>query len=158
MQTHAGTSYTDTHIICNHYLFHPRHWDSVSITHPQVPPPFFLPKMHKALIGLAALAAAALAIEIPETPTWQSGRCTDKSLTIPSWIISRYKVEDGTTSYRVVNRAADPTGLIADVTCTPDGSCQTTGIDEIHATISQTSEGTVLSLQEIWVCGDSGDK
>lgn len=108
--------------------------------------------------SLAALVVACAAIDIPEVPVWPSGRCTDKSLTIPSWIISRYKVVDGTTSFRIDNRAADPTGLIADIECTPEGNCQGTGNDELRGSISQSDAGSVITLSEIWVCGDTGDR
>lgn len=114
--------------------------------------------MTRLSLSLAALAVACAAIDIPDVPVWPSGRCTDKSLTIPSWIISRYKVVDGTTSFRVDNRAADPTGLIADIECTPDGNCQGTGNDELRGSISQSDDGPVITLSEIWVCGDTGDR
>lgn len=110
------------------------------------------------LVAAAALAASALAIDIPAVPTWPSGRCTDKSLTIPSWIISNYQVSNGTTAFRVDNRAADPTGLIANIQCKPNGACQGTGNDELRGSISQGPNGSTIVLSEIWVCGDAGDK
>lgn len=110
------------------------------------------------LLVAAVLAVNTLAIDLPAVPTWPSGRCTDKSLTIPSWIISNYKVSGGTTTFRVDNRAADPTGLIADIECTSNGECQGTGNDELHGSISQSPNGPVITLSEIWVCGDAGDK
>lgn len=114
--------------------------------------------MAKASLVIAALAASSLGIDVPAVPTWPSGRCTDKSLTIPSWIISNYKVSDGTTTFRVDNRAADPTGLIADMECTSDGECIGTGNDELHAEISQSGEEAIVILSEVWVCDDAGDK
>jgi hypothetical protein len=109
--------------------------------------------------ALCLLVSNALAIEIPAVPTWPSGRCTDKSLTIPSWIISRYQVSGGTTTFRITNRAAVDTGLIADIECKPDGKCHTSGIDELRGTIAKDANGNpVISLGEIWVCGDEGDK
>ena len=111
------------------------------------------------LLVAAVLTANTLAIDILAVPTWPSGRCTDKSLTIPSWIISNYKVSGGTTTFRADNRAADPTGLIADLTCTTsNGECQGTGNDELRGSISQSPNGPVITLSEIWVCGDAGDK
>lgn len=111
------------------------------------------------LLAAAALAVNVLAIDIPATPTWPSGQCTDKSLTVPSWIISKYTVSGGTTTFRVDNRAADPNGLITDIECdSSSGACQGSGNDEIRASISQGSSGPVITLSEIWVCGDSGDQ
>lgn len=113
----------------------------------------------KLLVVVSLLARNALAIDIPQVPAWPAGRCTDKSLTIPSWIISRYKVSGGTTTFRITNRAAVDTGLIADISCTSAGKCQTTGIDELRGTISKDASGNpVIGLSEIWVCGDEGDK
>lgn len=111
------------------------------------------------LLTTTALAAAAVsALDIPAVPTWPSGRCTDKSLTIPSWIISKYRVSNGTTAFRIDNRAADPNGLIADIECTPSGACQTSGNDELRGSISQGPDGPVITLSEVWVCADAGDK
>jgi hypothetical protein len=113
----------------------------------------------KFIAGVVLLANTDLAIDIPQVPSWPSDLCTDKSLTVPSWIISRYKVSGGTTTFRITNRAAVDTGLIADIRCTSNGKCQTSGIDEIHGTISQDGNGNpVIGLSEIWVCGDTGDK
>lgn len=122
------------------------------------PRPHILFAMVKTLPLFTALAVGVFAIDIPAVPTWTSGRCTDKSITIPSWIISNYKVSGGTTTFRVDNRAADPKGLIGDIECTPEGKCQTTGNDELRGVISHSAEGTVISLSEIWVCGDAGEK
>lgn len=111
------------------------------------------------LIVAAVFAVNTLAINLPVAPTWPSGRCTDKSLTIPSWIIHDYKVSGGTTVFIYDNRAAVPNGLLQEITCLPDGNCQgTAGSDLMRASISQSSNGPVITLSEIWVCGDAGDK
>lgn len=111
------------------------------------------------ILTIAALAAGALAIDIPTEPVWPSGRCTDKSLSIPSWILSQYTVsEDGTTSFLVTNRAEVPSGINAIYECTPDGKCSgSSGTSGMSATFSQTAEGTVITLSDIWVCDDEGD-
>jgi hypothetical protein len=111
------------------------------------------------LFVAAALLASTLAINLPIVPIWPSGRCTDKSLTIPSWIIYDYKVSNGTTTFSVHNRAADPRGLVDDIKCKSNGECQgSTGSDEQRIFISQSPNGPVITLSEIWVCGDAGDK
>ncbi|KAK7216036.1 hypothetical protein V2G26_004039 [Clonostachys chloroleuca] len=111
------------------------------------------------LIGALWASSVALCIEIPQTPTWPSGRCTDKSLTIPSWIITKYTVSGGTATFRVENRAADPTGLNADIECKGTGQCQgSSGSDEMRVSLSQEAGGTIITITELWVCGDAGDK
>lgn len=111
------------------------------------------------LIGALWASSVALCIEIPQTPAWPSGRCTDKSLTIPSWIITKYTVSGGTATFRVENRAADPTGLNADIECKGTGQCQgSSGSDEMRVSLSQEAGGTIITITELWVCGDAGDK
>lgn len=110
----------------------------------------------------AALVAGALALDIPAAPVWPTaGRCTDKSLTIPSWVISDYKVVGGTTTFKVNNRASEKTPYAADVECTAAGVCQGTGIaaDALRETISKGPDGNpVIGLTETWVCADNSDK
>ncbi|RDL38078.1 Uncharacterized protein BP5553_05511 [Venustampulla echinocandica] len=109
------------------------------------------------ILAAAALAVSALAIDVPAAPpTWPSGRCTDKSLTIPSWIITKYTVSGGTTTFTVDNRASEPNGRIGDLQCKSDGECQTSGNDELRGYLSQSPNGPVIKLSEIWVCGDEG--
>ena len=110
------------------------------------------------ILGAIGVASSVLAIDIPAVPTWGSGSCTDKSLTIPSWIISKYKVVGGVTTFHIDNRAADPTGLSADMKCNAKGKCQGTGNDELRASISTESGTPVVTLSEVWVCSDAGDK
>ncbi|KFY30076.1 hypothetical protein V494_08283 [Pseudogymnoascus sp. VKM F-4513 (FW-928)] len=111
------------------------------------------------VFAIAALAATALAIDIPAAPTWPSGRCTDKSLTIPSWIISQYEVSGGVTTFKVDNRAADPTGLYALLECKGEGLCGgSSGSGEMTVNYAQSPDGPVISISNVWVCGDEGDK
>jgi hypothetical protein len=114
--------------------------------------------MGKVRLFVAALAASALAIDIPAVPTWPTtGRCTDKSLTIPSWIISNYTQSGGHTTFRVDNRASE-TGYVGYIDCTSNGCQGNAGNDELRASIAQGEEGTVVTLSEIWTCGDTKDK
>lgn len=111
------------------------------------------------LLGVAALAVSALAIDIPAEPIWPTGRCTDKSLTIPSWILSQYEVSDGVTTFKIDNRAADPTGIYAIAECKGEGQCGgSSGTAEMTINYSQGPDGPVISLSHVWVCGDEGDK
>ncbi|KAF1962237.1 hypothetical protein CC80DRAFT_569993 [Byssothecium circinans] len=106
------------------------------------------------------LAASSHAINIPSTPTWPSGRCTDKSLTIPSWVLSQYKVSGGTTTFVVNNRAVDLTSLRARVTCSPGKTeCQSSaGGDQMRATLTTGANGQpVIGITEFWSCSDEGD-
>ncbi|PVH95503.1 hypothetical protein DM02DRAFT_675463 [Periconia macrospinosa] len=105
------------------------------------------------------LASSAFAIDVPAVPTWPSGRCTDKSLTIPSWIISRYEVANGVASFRITNRASDPSGLYADATCSPGKpKCSlSSGGESMSATLTTGSNGQpVVTVTDFWVCGDEG--
>ncbi|KFY31163.1 hypothetical protein V493_01339 [Pseudogymnoascus sp. VKM F-4281 (FW-2241)] len=111
------------------------------------------------ILAVAALAASALAIEIPTAPTWPSGRCTDKSLTIPSWILSEYEVSDGITTFKVDSRSADPTGLYAIIECKGEGVCSgSSGSSGMTVNYSQGLDGPLISISHFWVCGDEGDK
>ncbi|KAK6849100.1 hypothetical protein PG995_012933 [Apiospora arundinis] len=114
------------------------------------------------MLTAVLVATGALAIDIPAAPVWPTaGRCTDKSLTIPSWIISDFKVVGGTTTFKVNNRASEKTPYAADVECTAAGVCQGTGIaaDALRETISKGPDGnTVIGLTETWVCADNSDK
>ncbi|KAF2468360.1 uncharacterized protein BDR25DRAFT_373427 [Lindgomyces ingoldianus] len=112
------------------------------------------------LLSTLFLAAVSLAIEIPAVPTWPtSGRCTDKSLTIPSWIITKYKVSGGTTTFQIANRAAEVATDIGHIECTADNKCSGYGIDELRATISTGSDGRrIVGVSQLWQCGETGDK
>ncbi|CAI6332236.1 unnamed protein product [Periconia digitata] len=111
--------------------------------------------------ALLLFVSAAWAIDIPTAPTWPSGRCTDKSLSIPSWILSHYRVVNGVTSFRITNRASDPTGLYADATCSPGTSrCQLSSAGEsMSATLTTASNGrATVGITDFWICGDEGDR
>jgi hypothetical protein len=112
---------------------------------------------HHLFIVPFLLASTAFAIDIPSTPTWPSGRCTDKSLTIPSWVISDYKVTSGTATFSISNRAYNGFGF---VTCSPNKKqCQSSAnINQLIATWAQGADGkSVITFTEFWVCGDEGD-
>ena len=105
-----------------------------------------------------SLAANALAITIPAVPTWpSSGRCTDKSLTIPSWVISNYTVSGGHTTFHVINRASEA-GVTGDIDCTSSGCQGNAANDGLRASLTAGENGTVVTLSELWVCGDTSDK
>ncbi|KFZ10553.1 hypothetical protein V502_08062 [Pseudogymnoascus sp. VKM F-4520 (FW-2644)] len=115
--------------------------------------------MGVSILAVAALAASALAIDIPAAPTWPSGRCTDKSLTIPSWILSEYEVSGGVTTFKIDNRAADPTGIYAIAECKGEGVCGgSSGTTQMTINYSKGPDGPVISISHLWVCGDEGDK
>ncbi|ORY10955.1 hypothetical protein BCR34DRAFT_601712 [Clohesyomyces aquaticus] len=105
------------------------------------------------------LASNALAITIPSTPTWPSGRCTDKSLTIPSWVIKNYKVAAGTATFRADNRASESGGGF--IECYPGKKeCQSSATaDQMTVTWTDGANGNkVISFSQFWVCGDEGEK
>jgi len=105
------------------------------------------------------ISTAVFAISIPETPIWPSGRCTDKSLSIPSWILSSYKVSSGTTTFRINNRAYQDSPR-AYVTCSPGKEeCQLSAIgNEVKITLTKGEDGnSVINIKEFWVCSDEGD-
>jgi hypothetical protein len=109
------------------------------------------------------LAPTLLAIDIPAAPTWPlSGRCTDRSLTIPSWVISNYTVAAGIATFRAQNRVADTSpDYFAHGTCKPGKSeCDVWGgSHELKAEWTVGSEGkSVIHLNEQWLCSDEGDK
>jgi hypothetical protein len=109
---------------------------------------------------LVLLSYTTLAIDIPSTPAWPNGRCTDKSLSIPSWIVSNYKVESGTATFQVDNRASASTDCCAFITCFPDKkTCDgSAGSDEMRVTWTTEDNGiSVISISEFWYCGDEGD-
>ena len=104
-------------------------------------------------------ASTALAISIPATPTWPSGRCTDKSLTIPSWVIFNYSVIADTARFQIYNRAnADSWNQW--VTC-PAGHTACDGeqsIRQTKLTRNKRSDGkTEIGFYEFWTCEDAGD-
>jgi hypothetical protein len=104
-------------------------------------------------------ASITVAIDIPSTPTWPSGGCTDKSLTIPSWIISNYKVVSGTATFKVDNRAFSYGGL-GSITCSPGKrECQSSAsANELRVSWAQREDGkTLIEFNEFWVCEDEGD-
>jgi hypothetical protein len=98
------------------------------------------------------LVQLALAIDIPATPVWPSGQCTDKSLTIPSWIISDYKSSGGTTTFSVANRAS---GTAGSVSCA-SSACKVSGNAKLSASLSSSSTGALVELKESWDCSDLG--
>ncbi|KAH6847021.1 hypothetical protein B0I37DRAFT_430236 [Chaetomium sp. MPI-CAGE-AT-0009] len=112
--------------------------------------------MAKALLlrSCAALMLAHLAftIDIPATPMWPSGQCTDKSLTIPSWIISDYKSSSGATTFSVANRASDTAGSVS---CA-SSACTVSGSAKLSASLLSDSAGPLVTLEEGWNCSDLG--
>ena len=114
------------------------------------------------LFTAALLATGSLALEIIPAPVWPaSERCTDKSLTIPSWVISKYKVTGGNTYFHAENRAhTSGESQVGNFDCTPDGKCQPwAASSQWTASISKDASGNpVVSLSELWMCGDTVDK
>jgi len=114
-------------------------------------------------VSCLLLATTILAVDIPAAPAWpESGRCTDKSLTIPSWVISDYKVAAGTATFRVHNRVSDEhPDNFAHVTCQSGKSeCNSqAGSHELKTTWVVGGDGrAVISFSEVWNCSDEGDE
>ncbi|KAF2000631.1 hypothetical protein P154DRAFT_619886 [Amniculicola lignicola CBS 123094] len=106
------------------------------------------------------LACGAYAISIPAAPIWPDGRCTDKSLTRPNWIISQYKVQAGTASFYLNNQGSNPGGFSSQFSCRPgktecDGSA---GSVPAKATLSVVNGQSVISITDFWTCGDESDR
>jgi hypothetical protein len=108
--------------------------------------------------ALSCLAAScAAAIDIPETPVGPNGRCTDKSLTIPSWTLLNYTVVDGTASFQVENRASERTSCCAFIECYPDREeCQSSAVgDNVKVRWRKGGDGeTVIDIREYWICNE----
>lgn len=105
------------------------------------------------------LASNVHAITIPSAPTWPSGRCTDKSLTIPSWVVTNYKVAGGKATFRVDNRATSSGG--GSVECsTGKKECQSSATaDQMEVTWTDGANGNkVISFSQSWSCEDEGEK
>ncbi|KAG9247463.1 hypothetical protein BJ878DRAFT_539248 [Calycina marina] len=81
----------------------------------------------------------------------------NKSLTIPSWILSKYKVSGENSALRVENSVKYPTESTGIIICTSDGKYQITGNSKLRGTIAQGASGPTISLSESWACKDSGD-
>ncbi|OAL53225.1 hypothetical protein IQ07DRAFT_585167 [Pyrenochaeta sp. DS3sAY3a] len=108
---------------------------------------------------LCFLATTALGITIPPTPIWPSGRCTDKSLTIPSWLITRYKVVAGKATFVVANRAYESSST-AFIDCSPGvENCKSSaGGNEVTVKWTRGSDGRAnISISHFWYCRDDGD-
>lgn len=133
---------------------------------------FHLPAPHQqdsrplAIMGLSKVVSllvlsSVAAIDIPTTPTWPSGRCTDKSLTIPSWVIKDYVVKGGVATFQVDNRASASIDCCAFITCSPgEEVCSgSAGSDEMQVTWKKGANGNnVVTVTEFWSCSDEGDK
>lgn len=105
--------------------------------------------MHQTWLLFGAAFGLAHGIDIPAVPSWPSGECTDKSLTIPSWIVSNFTSgSDGSSSFSVTNRAADTS---AEVTC-DSSACTVSGGATLSASVSS---GPVVTLTESWTCSDN---
>ncbi|KAI0473192.1 hypothetical protein GGR56DRAFT_604082 [Xylariaceae sp. FL0804] len=107
-------------------------------------------------LGLAARAQSQL-IAFPAVPTWGSGLCTDKSLTIPSWIVSDFATDGSSSSFDVANRAV---GTTYTVSCAAGAAsaCSVSGDGNLTAAVtSSTGSGStpVVSLAESWSCSDN---
>lgn len=107
------------------------------------------------------LAYGAVAIDIPTTPTWPSERCTDKSLTIPSWTINNYQVKGGVATFKIENRASTSNDCCSFMTCSPgketcDGSAGSSG--KTVKWKKGADGNNVISVSEFWYCSDEGDK
>jgi hypothetical protein len=102
-------------------------------------------------LSLGAVIGLAQAITIPQVPSWPSGQCTDKSLSIPSWVIRDYKSTGaGSASFTVENRASDTSASVdcSSSTCTVSGA-------ELTAALSSEGAATVVELKETWTCDDN---
>lgn len=99
--------------------------------------------------ALPLLAAAA----IPSPPVWPAGACTDKSLSIPSWVISSFKATGSDASFHILNRASNYEGP---VTCTL-GSCTAAGNAAIRATVQVRGSSAEVNIDDTWSCHDKRD-
>ncbi|KAF2704786.1 hypothetical protein K504DRAFT_506752 [Pleomassaria siparia CBS 279.74] len=88
---------------------------------------------NRQLLTTLLLAATSAAIDIPTVPTWStSDHCTDKSLTIPSWIISNYKVTSFGWNDKLQSRQP---------------GCRCNWIDNRHNIVSFTASGSTTITQ-----------
>lgn len=109
--------------------------------------------MGKISLLVAALAATSQAIDIPAVPTWPAGRCTDKSLSIPSWTISGYKQSQGTVTFQVENRA---NGVKTAVECSST-SC-TSNNPKLSASVAVGTSGPIVTIRDAWTCTDAEER
>ncbi|SPQ24495.1 aa93e5ef-7a4e-49e2-962f-1a14114f2d88 [Thermothielavioides terrestris] len=99
--------------------------------------------------GLLSLAGAA----IPSPPVWPANACTDKSLSIPSWVISNLTVTGSDVSFRLLNRASNYEGAVA---CT-QGTCTAAGSAAIHVTAHAGESNVQVDIDDTWSCSDKRD-
>jgi len=143
----------------------------------------------KCFAALLLLVATALAqnepfkppvgdIEEPESDkpnttymhVWRDERCTDKSFTIPSWIMYNLTLEhlvtwpaasnpQGDVSFTLVNRATDQwyevgCTIHGDTPCTLDG---VESDDSLKITIHIFEAEAAVNVTQTWTCADKVD-
>lgn len=104
-----------------------------------------------AVVGILAATSSA---ETPLTSLWPADACTDKSFTIPSWVIRDLNITgDGSAHFTMINRVTD---LSSVQTCSTDeGSCTATGDGGDATVTAQITNGTLqVYIEDSWSCND----
>jgi len=112
------------------------------------------------LILFIFFASSVEAHGVVATSSWPPDACTDKSFSIPSWIIDDFNIESPSTaaaaaSFSVINRA---TNLSMNLTCQIlEGACRIDGTDQdksLRIALSMSGKTSRLSLTQSWTCND----
>lgn len=102
------------------------------------------------LFAASALSFVATAA-IPAAPVWPANACTDKSLSIPSWVISNFRATGSDVSFHLLNRASNYEGS---VTCTRGTFCTAASNPAIHVTAQISGSNAQVTIDDTWSCND----
>ncbi|KAI0377934.1 hypothetical protein F5Y04DRAFT_168020 [Hypomontagnella monticulosa] len=101
-------------------------------------------------VVLAVITPISIAAK-PPTSLWPVEACTDKSFSIPSWLVSDFAASDK-ISFTLTNRVLE---LSSSISCSRDGgSCTGASNDDLKVA-AQPGEGSVkITVEDAWTCRD----
>jgi len=104
------------------------------------------------IVFYIATVGLVRSVTIPPAPIWPPGKCIDKSLSIPSWVIRDFKsTAQGSATFSVTNRASDTSGSVR---CA-SSACTVSGNAALSVSMSSGSGNPVVTLKEAWMCNDN---
>lgn len=97
-----------------------------------------------------AVVTAISAAEKPPTSLWPIDACTDKSFTIPSWVISELSSSD-VVSFTLTNRVTE---LSSSISCQDNGKCTGGSNSDLEVALEVGDNVVGVTVQDAWTCQD----
>ncbi|KAI1768011.1 hypothetical protein GGR53DRAFT_31664 [Hypoxylon sp. FL1150] len=104
----------------------------------------------RALYLILAVVTGVSGAEKPPTSLWPVDACTDKSFSIPSWVISEFSIRD-TVSFTLTNRVTE---VSSSISCQDHSNCTGGSTSDLKVILQAGENNVRVTVQDAWTCQD----